>query len=124
MFLKLAIAFPYLLLNVFCFLNEVKGPKRYVITHEHIFDWDVKSKTFEKYTGCWPPEKTQIKGVEESILEVSPNKLEIKKYYHHTYCSELTQTFVLKAANKASKPLELSAAYTENGVYENCDGVH
>lgn len=86
--MKIAIAFSYLLLNFFCFLNEVKEPKRYVITHEQIFDWDAKSKTFEMYTGWWPPEKTQIKGVEESILEVSPKKLEIKKYYHHAYCSE------------------------------------
>lgn len=122
--MKIAITLSFLLMNFF-FPQKVKREfKTYVITHESAFDWDAKNKAFEKYTGWWPPENTQIKGVEESVLEVSSDKIELKKYYHHAYCSELRQTFVIKPANKISKLLELSAVYTEDGVYSDCDGIH
>lgn len=119
--MKLLVNLTFLLVN-FCFpFEDKKESKTYIITHENTFDWNSKTKTFSNYTGWWPPEKTQMKGVEESILMVSEKSLEIRKYYHHAYCSELVQTFTIKRHSTQSK---LSAEYIENGVYGNCDGEH
>ena len=104
-------------------MQETKVQK-YMITHESIYDRDIKKNEFKKYTGRWPPENTQIEGVAESILEVYYNKIVIKEYYHHAYCGEQTQIFRFTPVNIDTKLAISSAKYTLDGVYGNCEDEH
>lgn len=101
--------------------NTKKQPTSYQITHQNTFDWNPKTKTFKKYTGWWPPENTQIKGVEERILEVTPTSLKIKEYYHHTYCSERIRTFTFSSVVEQGKLHIKTSDFKERGVYQDCD---